>query len=126
MRRHAGRLAAAGRQEPAVEGRPAGGSRRCRVPEAALQGRDRVTLDIDASVVHAKEEEDREEPRILRALHRSPAGRRARRAGTFRHRLYAMGGQVVRHARQRVLKAVPSSLGRLGEALWRMRTCRLF
>ena len=49
---------------------------------------------------------------------------RTRRAGTFRHRLYAMAGQVVRHARQRVLKAVPSSLGLLGEGPWRMRTCR--
>jgi len=47
-----GRLAAAGRQEPAVTGHPAEGSRR--VLEAALQGRDWVTLDIDASVVHAK------------------------------------------------------------------------
>ncbi|MCY4227417.1 MAG: hypothetical protein OXF20_06960 [Gammaproteobacteria bacterium] len=50
---------------------------------------------------------------------------RARRAGTFRHRLYTMAGQVIRHARQRVLKTVPSSLGLLEEALWRMRTCRL-
>ena len=50
---------------------------------------------------------------------------RTRRAGTFRHRLYAMAGQVFRHARQRVLKAGPSSLALLEETLWRMRTCRL-
>jgi len=50
--RHAGQLAVPGRQEQAVPGGPAGSS--CRVLEAALQGRDRVTLDIDASVVHAK------------------------------------------------------------------------
>ncbi|MCY4228448.1 MAG: hypothetical protein OXF20_12330 [Gammaproteobacteria bacterium] len=65
VRRHAGRLAAAGRQEPAVEGRPAGGSRR--VLEAALQGRNRVTLDIDASAVHAKKKTAR---RTLPVLHK--------------------------------------------------------
>jgi len=48
------------------------------------------------------------------------------RAGTFRHRLYAMAGQVVRHARQWTLKVGPARPGLLEETLWRMRTCRLF
>ena len=50
----------------------------------------------------------------------------AKRAGTFRYRLCAMAGQVVRHARQRVLKVRPADLGLLDETLWRMRTCRLY
>lgn len=50
----------------------------------------------------------------------------AKRAGTFRYRLYAMAGQVVRHARQRVLKVRPADLGLLDETLWRIRTCRLY
>jgi len=49
-----------------------------------------------------------------------------RRAGTFRYRLYAMASQVVRHARQWTLKVGPARPGLLDEALWRMRTCRLF
>ncbi|MYB35278.1 MAG: hypothetical protein F4X92_09220 [Gammaproteobacteria bacterium] len=48
----------------------------------------------------------------------------AKRAGTFRCRLYAMAGKVVRHARQRVLKVSPADLGLLDETLWRMRICR--
>jgi len=55
-----------------------------------------------------------------------PSAWHGRRAGTFRYRLYAMAGQVVRHARQRTLKVGPARLSLLDEALWRMRTCRLF
>ena len=73
--------------------------------EAALQGRDRVTLDIDASVVHAKK--------------KTACTYRGKRGYT------PMTGQVVRHAWQWVLKAGPSSLDLLEEMLWRMRTCRL-
>ena len=165
--------------------------------EAALQDRDRVTLDIDASVIHAKKKIARRTYKGRRAARRcrwmtvpspkpgplpapcmpwpgprrpsawrcrerpwtGPArktrtGRgfrasagclcltviacslpvlmrlslppewRARRAGTFRYRLHAMVRQAVRHARQRVLKAIPASLGLLEEMLWRMPTCR--
>ncbi|MXZ79978.1 MAG: hypothetical protein F4Z15_01085 [Gammaproteobacteria bacterium] len=46
-----------------------------------------------------------------------------KRASSFRHRLYAMAGQVVRHGRQWTLKTAAADLKRLDEALWRIRTC---
>jgi len=55
-----------------------------------------------------------------------PSAWHGTRAGTFRYRLYAMAGQVVCHARQWTLKVGPARPGLLDEALWRMRTCRLF
>ncbi len=62
----------------------------------------------------------------LMGLRPLPSAWQGRRAGTFRYRLYAMAGQVVRHARQWTLKVGPARPGLLEETLWRMRTCRLF
>jgi len=55
-----------------------------------------------------------------------PPAWHGRRADTFRYRLYAMAGQVVRHARQWTLKVGPARPGLPEETLWRMRTCWLF
>ncbi len=48
------------------------------------------------------------------------------RAGTFRSRLYDIAGLIVRHSREWVLKVNPVDLKLLDEALWMIRTCRLF
>ena len=47
-----------------------------------------------------------------------------KRAVTFRHRLYAIAGQVVRHGRQWTLKTDAADLKVLDEALWAMHPCR--
>ena len=48
------------------------------------------------------------------------------RAGTFRSRLHDMAGLIVRHSREWVLKVNPVDRKLLDEALWMIRTCRLF
>ena len=48
------------------------------------------------------------------------------RAGTFRSRLYDIAGLIVRHSREWVLKVNPVDRKLLDEALWMIRTCRLF
>ncbi|MYH92799.1 MAG: IS1380 family transposase [Acidimicrobiaceae bacterium] len=47
------------------------------------------------------------------------------RAISFRHRLYAMAGQVVRHARQWTLKVSAAKLPVLEQSLWAIRRCSL-
>ena len=47
------------------------------------------------------------------------------RAISFRHRLYAMAGQVVRHARQWTLKVSAGKLHILEQSLWAIRRCSL-
>ncbi len=47
------------------------------------------------------------------------------RAISFHHRLYAVAGQVVRHARQWTLKVTGARLKVLNDALWRIRQCSL-
>lgn len=54
-----------------------------------------------------------------------PAAWCRKRAITFRHRLYAMAGQIVHHGRQRTLKVRPADLGLLEETLWILQNCRL-
>ena len=54
-----------------------------------------------------------------------PAKWRRKGAVTFRHRLYAVAGQIVHHTRQRTLKVWPTDLGLLDETLWALRNCRL-
>ncbi len=54
-----------------------------------------------------------------------PAAWCRKRAITFRHRLYAMTGQIVHHGWQRTLKVQPADLGLLDETLWILQNCRL-